>query len=877
MIAFACPQCRQTLQVNDALAGQRVRCPRCAQVVAVPQAAPAGVTPRPPGSSAAPAGEVLPTLPPGQETAAPARHDTHSDLRNSSQEATVPGRDGGAVPAELTDFLAPPQGPGELGRLGPYRVLKVLGHGGMGVVYEAEDPQLQRRVALKAMLPTLAASATARQRFLREARLAASLEHDHVVSIYQVGEDRGIPFLAMPFLQGEPLDERVKREGTLPAAEVLRIGRETAEGLAAAHAKGLVHRDIKPGNLWLEAKDEGRRQKAESEGLNSSFGLLPSSFKRVKILDFGLAWAGSEAGPQLTQSGAILGTPAYMAPEQATGQKADARADLFSLGCVLYRLSTGALPFQGPDTISTLLAVATEDPRPPRDVNPAVPARLSDLVMKLLAKKPEDRPTGAAAVVAAIRDLESQGPGKAPPAARVQRDRVAPPAVGRGRGRRRLGLAVAAVLLAGVGVGGYLALNSSDADTTPPDDGPVAARPDGPKAPPEPEDTRPEPGDNRPAIPVPVKVAAGAGAFDTLRAADIPAASLAAAGWVPPRTPPPELVGILGDRKAPNEAFAAVAVHPEGRVLAVLSRAGALQFWDVAARKRINNVRPVHDPTRPDLLYSRDGKLLALTASGGRVNLRSAEVTGGRLLHRFDGANGERRPMAFSPDGKLLALGRSGGQGAGLVLYATATGRAVWTLLDAPAQVSAVAFSPDNRLLAASYQGKSGALAQVKFWDATTGQALRTLLGKGLHQNRERLTRPATSLAFSPDGRWLVSTHEYCKAPFLFSMGKGRPARAFTGHQEWATGAAFTPDGRWVASCARNGEVKVWASQTRKVRQTFLLGQDKGKSKSGSPTGGPIRRVLFSPDGRHLLALHGNGLLSILRLAPAPGPDPAQK
>ena len=153
----------------------------------------------------------------------------------------------------LTDFLAPPQADDELGRLGKYRILKVLGHGGMGVVFQAEDPKLKRSVAIKAMLPTLAASASAGKRFLREAQAMAAVEHDHIVRIYQVDEERGVPFLAMEFLKGEPLDERLKRDEKLPLAEVLRIGREIAEGLAAAHATGLIHRDIKPANIWLEA------------------------------------------------------------------------------------------------------------------------------------------------------------------------------------------------------------------------------------------------------------------------------------------------------------------------------------------------------------------------------------------------------------------------------------------------------------------------------------------------------------------------------------------------------------------------------------------------------------------------------------------------
>ena len=306
-----------------------------------------------------------------------------------AEAATVGGAPNAPAPEsdtdggeELYDFLAPPQGPDEIGRLGSYRILKVLGAGGMGVVFQAEDPQLERLVALKAMMPALAASATAKKRFLREAKSAAAIKHDHIVSIYQVGEDRGVPFLAMEFLTGEALAERLEREARLPLADVHRIGREVASGLAAAHESGMIHRDIKPGNLWLE----GPRG-------------------RVKILDFGLARTEKDDA-QLTKSGAIVGTPAFMAPEQAEGKAVDARCDLFSLGCVLYRMSTGQLPFKGTDTMSTLLALVSDDPAPPREVNPEVPPALSDLVMRLLAKNPAHRPESAQAVVRAIEAME---------------------------------------------------------------------------------------------------------------------------------------------------------------------------------------------------------------------------------------------------------------------------------------------------------------------------------------------------------------------------------------------------------------------------------------------------------------------------------------
>ena len=357
----------------------------------------------------------------------------------------MPPKSPGDYPAELTAFLAPAQGEDELGRLGGYRILKVLGHGGMGVVFQGEDPKLGRRVAIKAMLPHLAESKSAQQRFLREARAAAALEHDHIVPIFHVGEDRGAPFIVMPFLQGEPLDQRLERDGKLPVAEVLRIGRQTAQGLAAAHKKGLIHRDIKPANIWLEDHDSPLSPRGRGAG-GEGF--------RVKILDFGLARPAMD-NAQLTQQGAIIGTPAYMAPEQATGGAVDARCDLFSLGCVLYRMVTGQTPFKGTDTISTLMSVASDKPPAPREIDPDIPAGLSDLIMQLLAKHPEARSESAQAVVQALQEIETHSaprtsrparkPAKAPPGAGTGRTVQVPPTPAanktRPSGKRRSSLA----------------------------------------------------------------------------------------------------------------------------------------------------------------------------------------------------------------------------------------------------------------------------------------------------------------------------------------------------------------------------------------------------------------------------------------------------
>jgi serine/threonine protein kinase len=254
----------------------------------------------------------------------------------------------------------------------------VLGQGGMGIVFKAEDSQLERPVSLKVIKPARLDD-SARVRFLREAKAMAAVKHDHIVTVYQVGQEGDVPFLAMEFLSGEMLEHWLQRGKRPSLTQALRIGREIALGLAAAHDAGLIHRDIKPGNIWLE-----------------------SPRGRVKILDFGLARPQLD-NTALTRLGDVLGTPAYMAPEQAQGKPVDHRCDMFSLGCVLYRMLTGRAPFREKSVQETLLAVIMNEPPPPIQLNAAIPQGLSDLVMALLIKNPEQRPTSAKAIAESLR------------------------------------------------------------------------------------------------------------------------------------------------------------------------------------------------------------------------------------------------------------------------------------------------------------------------------------------------------------------------------------------------------------------------------------------------------------------------------------------
>jgi eukaryotic-like serine/threonine-protein kinase len=279
-------------------------------------------------------------------------------------------------------FLQSSTRPGSLGRIGHYEVLQVLGRGGFGIVFRAYDDLLQRVVALKVLAPAISATSPARKRFLREARSSAKVRHENVVQVYAV-EEQPLPYLVMEFIPGETLQQRLDRTGPLEASEIVRLGRQIAEGLAAAHATGLIHRDIKPGNVLIEG-----------------------GHQRVNITDFGLARAADDAS--LTQSGVLAGTPIYMSPEQAKGESLDHRTDLFSLGSVLYVMATGRPPFRASTTYAVLKRVVEDDPRPIRELIPEMPEWLCEIIAKLQTKKPEDRFQSAREVADVLAACETR-------------------------------------------------------------------------------------------------------------------------------------------------------------------------------------------------------------------------------------------------------------------------------------------------------------------------------------------------------------------------------------------------------------------------------------------------------------------------------------
>src|SRR6516162_777380 len=276
-------------------------------------------------------------------------------------------------------------------KLGPYEIVSPLGAGGMGEVYRAKDTRLDRTVAVKILPEHLAANSEARQRFEREARSISALNHPNICVLHDIGSQNGTSYLVMEFVEGETLDERLQR-GPLPLKQALTYGIQICEALEKAHRAGIVHRDLKPGNIMLTAAGA----KLLDFGLAKPFVAIAaksassSDLQMTSAATLSLTALTSKASP-LTQQGSVVGTFQFMAPEVLQGKEADARSDIFSLGCVLYEMISGGKGFQGKSQLSVMTAILESEPEPLSKLQPLSPPALDHVVETCLVKEPDAR------------------------------------------------------------------------------------------------------------------------------------------------------------------------------------------------------------------------------------------------------------------------------------------------------------------------------------------------------------------------------------------------------------------------------------------------------------------------------------------------------
>jgi WD40 repeat protein/tRNA A-37 threonylcarbamoyl transferase component Bud32 len=676
--------------------------------------------------------------------------------------------------------------------LGQYRVLEPLGAGGMGVVYLCEHTVMQRRVAVKVLPSEQVGSQSLRERFMREARAAAALDHPNIVQAYTIETHGKLHFLVMEYVDGQTLQQIVKQQGPLDPARAAGYARQAALGLEHIGDKGLIHRDIKPGNLLLDKKGV------------------------VKILDMGLARFSEGPGDNLTrrlEGNAVLGTADYIAPEQAMdSHEADIRADIYSLGATLYFLLTGQPPFAEGTATQKLIRIQTCNPRPIREVRPEVSEGLAQVIAHMMARDPDVRYQSPGEVAAALEPFCAPGgemssarlprpvPKPSPstiskpaPTSAVRSSRVLlkreetadrptiasnQPKV-RARSRRDLpvwllyciGAGVAAVLL---GVGSLVLVLMMSTSTSKP------VTPSQPQA-----STLPD----EPVI-----------------------------RFAPPQPAPPPAqpsVRPARDFRGHDSGVERVAVSPNGRRALSTSNDSTVRLWDLETGRELRIL--YHASATHGITFSADGRR-ALSGSSDQT-IRLWDLDSDQELQRFTGHDGTIWGVCFSPDGLSIA---SAGSDRTVRLWDVKTGKEVKRFEGHTADVMGLAFSPDGKQIVSASADRT-----VRLWNVETGKEVRALAGH---------TSMVIMAAFLPDGRRVLScAHDGTLR--LWNAETGEVLRVLEGHKSAVLSLAVAPEGKRVVSGSNDGELLLWDLESTAAPQ--LVGRHNGR----------ITAAAFAPDG----------------------------
>jgi len=722
------------------------------------------------------------------------------------------------------DFLSPSDDPLSLGRLGYYEVVEVLGRGGFGVVFKARDTKLDRIVAVKTLAQSLASSATARKRFVREAKAAAAVKHENVVGIYHVADDGPVPYLVMECVSGVSLEAKLQQVGTLDLPAILRIGTQVASGLAAAHKQGLVHRDVKPGNILLE-----------------------NGVERVKITDFGLARAADDVA--ITRTGEVAGTPQYMSPEQAQGLSLDARSDLFSLGSVLYAMATGRSPFRAETTVAALRRVCDDTPRPIREINIELPDWLADIINRLLAKQPNERYQTATEVAELLgRHL-----------AEVQQSAMVPspkPAIASPlqpwpiRSRQWSVALIALVAIACImglteasGVTkvvptvirivrgeGTLVIEVDDPTVQVALDGEaLSIRGAGLK------ELKLVPGKYRLHAKKdgqPVKDEVVTITRDGRKVVTVTLESSGGPG-LPGKAPvverPVGELSLLAKLDGHTDVVRGVAFLPDGRRMVSVSQDKLARIWDMPTRTVLSTL-----PMEGGLLsadVSADGRLVAVVLErGGKGVARVWDIEKGKVVCQFapEMSPGRANCIRFTPDGtRLVTSGQRLRYG---VLWDTTTGTELGRFdIDDIPHVHQAAFSPDGWLLAI------GAVGRVRLFDIES----RNVIGD------VRLPAHSVSdLVFAASGT-VLATGQTSGEVSLIDVDSRRVTKTLRGSDTEVRTLLFLGNDKFLLTSSYDATLRLWDLEMERV---------VAKAETGNGTN---RGLFVSPDGRQVITAGG--------------------